>query len=157
MPTFLVFGSDKRLELMEDLAAIAELDAQDAGGMRFFEAAAWQSQVLRVEIPIARDADLVAAQAAVADFLILVIAEDDGPMPNDRIELEATPERVELSAVYLAPTASPPFDPELRDLVKIEITELVRRKRPRWNPRFVSEGCETFLHFFKRSFFTDCL
>ena len=44
MPTFLLIGSDKRLELMEDLAAIAELDPQDEGGVRFFEAVAWQSQ-----------------------------------------------------------------------------------------------------------------
>ena len=156
MPTFLLIGSDKRLDLIEDLAAIAELDPQDVGGVRFFEAAAWQSQVLRVETPIARDVDLVAARSAAADFLILVIAEEDGPMPNDRIELEATPERVDLSAVHLAPTAAP-FDPELRELVKLEVTELVRRKRPRWNPRFTAENCETFFHFFKRSFFTDCL
>jgi hypothetical protein len=156
MPTFLLIGSDKRLDLIEDLAAIAELDPQDAAGVRFFEAAAWQSQTLRIETPNARDADLIAARAAAADFLILVIAEEDGPMPNDRIELEATPERVELSAVYLAPTAAP-LDPELRELVKLEVMELVRRKRPRWNPRFTAESCETFFHFFKRSFFTDCL
>ncbi len=156
MPTFLLIGSDKRLELMEDLAAIAELDPQDEGGVRFFEAVAWQSQILRVETPILRDVDLVAARSAAADFLILVIAEADGPMPNDRIELEATPERVDLSAVHLAP-AVPPIDPELRELAMLEVTELVRRNRPRWNPRFSTENCETFFHFFRRAFFTDCL
>jgi hypothetical protein len=156
MPTFLLIGSDKRLPLIEDLAAIAELDPQDADGVRFLEATAWQSQVLRVETPITRNLDVIAARAAVADFLILIISEADGPMPIDRIELEASPERVELSAVYLAATV-PPLDPELRELVKIELTELIREKRPRWSPRFLTENCDTFFHVLKRSFFGDCL
>jgi|694.fasta_scaffold127213_2 hypothetical protein len=156
MPTFLLIGSDVRLPLIEDLAAIAELDPQDADGVRFFEATAWQSQVLRVETPITRNLDVIAARSAVADFLILTIADADGPMQPDLIELEASPERVELSMVYLAATV-PPLHPELRELVKFEVTELIRRKRPRWSPRFHTENCDTFFHLLKRSFFSDCL
>lgn len=156
MPTFLLIGSDNRLPLIEDLAAIAEVDPQDADGVRFLEANAWQSQVLRVETPTTRDLDVIAARSAVADFLILIISEADGPMPIDRIELEATPERLELSAVHLAATV-PPLDLELRELIKIELTHLIRGKRPRWTPRFLTENCDTFFHVLKRSFFTDCL
>jgi hypothetical protein len=156
MPTFLLLGSDNRLLLLEDLAAIAEVDPQDADGVRFLEATAWQSQNLRVETPISRDLDVIAARSALADFLILIISEADGPMPVDRMELEASPERVEVSTVYLAAT-TPPLDPELRELLKIELTELIRQKRPRWSPRFLAENCETFFHILKRSFFTDCL
>jgi len=156
MPTFLLIGADKRLPLIDDLAAIAELDPQEADGVRFFEATAWQSQVLRVKAPVTRDLDVIAARAAVADFLILVIFEAEGPMQPDRLELEATPERLELTTVYLA-EAVPPLNPELRELVRFELTELIRRKRPRWRPRFHTENCDTFFHLFKRSFFSDCL
>lgn len=156
MPTFLLIGSDKRLPLIEDLAAIAELDPQEADGVRFFEATAGQSQVLRVETPITRNVDVIAARAAVADFLILVIFEADGPMQPDRLELEATPERVELSTVYLA-EAVPPVDRDVRELIKLEVTELIRTQRPRWSPRFHTENCDTFFYLLKRSFFSDCL
>jgi hypothetical protein len=156
MPTFLLIGADKRLPLIDDLEAIAELDPQEADGVRFFEATAWQSQVLRVKAPVTRDLDVIAARAAVADFLILVIFEAEGPMQPDRLELEATPERLELTTVYLA-EAVPPLNPELRELVRFELTELIRRKRPRWRPRFHTENCDTFFHLFKRSFFSDCL
>jgi hypothetical protein len=156
MPTFLLIGSDKRLPLIDDLAAIAELDPQEADGVRFFEATAWQSQVLRVETPITRDLDVITARSAVADFLILIIFEADGPMQPDRIDLEASPERVELSTVYLA-EAFPPVDRDVRELIKLELTELIRQKRPRWRPRFHTDNCDTFFHLFKRSFFSDCL
>jgi len=121
MPNFLLIGADQRLPLIDDLAAIAELDPQEADGIRFFEATAWQSQVLRVETPITRNLDVIAARSAVADFLILIIFEADGPMQPDRMELEASPERLELSTVYLAATV-PPIDPGIRELIKIEVT-----------------------------------
>ena len=156
MPTFLLIGADKRLPLIDDLAAIAELDPQEANGVRFFEATAWQSQVLRVETPVTRDLDVIAARAAVADFLILVIFEADGPMQPDRIDLEATPQRLELTTVYLA-EAFPPFDRDMRELSKLGVTEFIRMQRPRWRPRFHTENCDTFFHLFKRSFFSDCL
>jgi hypothetical protein len=35
MPTFLLIGADNRLPLIEDLAAIAEVDPQDADGGSF--------------------------------------------------------------------------------------------------------------------------
>jgi len=55
MPTFLLIGAENRLPLIEDLAAIAEVDPQDADGVRFLEANAWQSQDLRIETPITRN------------------------------------------------------------------------------------------------------
>jgi hypothetical protein len=156
MPTFLLIGAENRLPLIEDLAAIAEVDPQDADGVRFLEANAWQSQDLRIETPITRNLDVITARSAVADFLILIISEADGPMSIDRIELEASPERVELSTVYLAATI-PPLDPDIRELIKLEVTELIRKKRPRWNPCYLTENCDTFFHILKRSFFNDCL
>jgi hypothetical protein len=156
MPTFLLIGADNRLPLIEDIAAIAEVDPQDADGVRFLEATAWQSQILRIETPITRDLDVITARSAVADFLILIISEADGPMANDRTELEASPERVELSSVYLAATV-PPLNPDIRELIKLEVTELIRQKRPRWSPRYLTENCDTFFHILKRSFFSDCL
>ncbi|HEU4390620.1 MAG TPA: hypothetical protein VFV34_22645, partial [Blastocatellia bacterium] len=96
MPTFLLIGTDSRLGLIDDLAAIAELDPVEGEGVRSFEAT-WQGQTLRVETPVLRDLDLIQGRAPDADFLLLVISESDGIMPIDVAELEATPDRVDLA------------------------------------------------------------
>ena len=153
MPRFLIFGADSRLQLIDDLAAIAELDPVDDDTVRSFEAT-WQDQALRVETLIIRDQNLIESRASEADFLLLVIFEIDGMMPADLAELEATPDRVELAGICCTNVLA---DPDLSQLVRSEITEVVRRKRPRWKEKFVSENCNLFFHILKTSFFTDCL
>jgi hypothetical protein len=153
VPKFLLIGTDYRLQLIDDFAAIAELSPLDIDGVRFFEAV-WQGQTLHIETAIVRDQDLILSRASDADILIMVISESDGPMPMDAAELAATPDRIELSAVYLS---NPQPDPEIRDLVKLEITQLVFRNRPRWQPRYLTENCSAFFHTLKAAFFTDCL
>jgi hypothetical protein len=54
MPRFLMIGSDTRLELLDDLAAIAEIDLTEIDNARFFEAT-WQTQTLRIETLTTRD------------------------------------------------------------------------------------------------------
>jgi hypothetical protein len=48
MPSFLMIGSNARLHLFDDIAAITELDPIESDNIRFFEAT-WQNQTLRVE------------------------------------------------------------------------------------------------------------
>jgi hypothetical protein len=153
MPKFLMFGTDSRLQLIDDLAAIAELDVVEGDNVRSFEAT-WQGQTLRVETPVIRDQDLIDSRASDANFLLLVVSQADGLMPLDLAELEATPDRVELAGICFTNLIP---DPELVQLVQSEITALVRRKRPRWKERFVGEDCNIFFHILKTSFFTDCL
>lgn len=153
MPKFLLLGTDYRLQLIDDFAAIAELSPSDINGVRFFEAV-WQGQTLHVETTIARDQDLIVSRASDTDFLIMIISESDGPMPIDVVELAATPDRIELAAVYLS---NPQPDPEIRELVKLEVTQIVHKNRPRWQPRYLTENCNAFFHVLKAAFFTDCL
>ena len=153
MPKFLILGADSRLQLIDDLAAIAELDPVDDDTVRSFEAT-WQDQTLRVETLIIRDQNLIESRASDADFLLLVISEIDGVMPADLAELEATPDRVELAGICCTNLLA---DPDLSQLVRSEVAEVVRRKRPRWKEKFVSENCSLFFHILKTSFFTDCL
>ena len=153
MPKFLIIGADSRLQMIDDLAAIAELDPIESDGVRFFEAT-WQAETLRVETMIVRDQDLIVTRAADTDFLLLVISESDGIMPMDAAELAATPDRIELAGVCF--TNLQP-DPDVRQLVQLEITETVKTNRPRWKERFLTEDCNTFFHILKTSFFTDCL
>jgi len=153
MPKFLMFGTDSRLQLIDDLAAIAELDVVESDNVRSFEAT-WQGQTLRVETPVIRDQDLIESRASDANFLLLVVSQADGLMPADLEELEATPDRVELAGVGFTNLIG---DPELIELIQSEITERARRKRPRWKERFISGDCDIFFHVLKTSFFTDCL
>jgi hypothetical protein len=153
MPTCLIIGQDVRLGIMDDLAAIAELDAVDADGVRSFEAT-WQGQTLRVETPLLRDEELIQTRSNAADFLMLVIAESDGIMAKEVAELEATPDRLELVGVAVTNLVD---DAELRELVRLEVVQAVARKRPRWEPRFVAEDCTIFFHILKAAFFGDCL
>lgn len=153
MPKFLMIGTDSRLQLIDDLAAIAELSPIESDNVRSFEAT-WQGQTLLVETLIIRDQDLIVSRASDADFLLLVISEADGPMPSDRAELEATPDHVELAGVCFTNLQT---DPELRQLLQLEMTQMVRENRPRWKERFLNENCNIFLHILKTSFFTDCL
>ena len=153
MPKFLVIGTDSRLELIDDLAAIAELDPIESDGIRSFEAT-WQGQTLRVETPLVRDEDLIEARATDADFLLLVISATDGMMPTDLAELQATPDRVELAGVCFYHLLA---DPELMQLVQLGVADAVKIKRPRWKERFLIEDCNIFFHILKTSFFTDCL
>jgi hypothetical protein len=85
---------------------------------------------------------------------LLVVSQADGLMPADLAELEATPDRVELAGICFTDLIG---DPELAQLLQLEITEAVRRKRPRWKERFLIEDCDIFFHILKTSFFTDCL
>jgi hypothetical protein len=153
MPKFLMIGTDSRLELIDDLAAIAELDPVESDNIRSFEAT-WQGQTLRVETPVIRDQDLIETRATDADFLLLVISETDGMMPIDLAELDVTPDRVELAGVCCTDLLA---DPELRQLVQLGVTEAVRIRRPRWKEQFLVEDCNIFFHILKTSFFTDCL
>jgi hypothetical protein len=153
MPKFLMLGTDSRLQLIDDLAAIAELDPVESNNIRSFEAT-WQGQTLHVETPVIRDQNLIESRASDADFLLLVISETNGMMAIDLAELEATPDRVELAGVCCTSVL---MDPDLRQLVHIEITEAVRKKRPRWKEQFLIEDCNIFFHILKTSFFTDCL
>jgi hypothetical protein len=52
---------------------------------------------------------------------------------------------------------APLDDAELRELVHLETTNLIRENRPRWVPRFVHTDCRSFMFLLARSFFTDCL
>ena len=153
MPKFLVIGTDSRLQLLDDLAAIAELDPIESDGIRSFEAT-WQGQTLRVETPLVRDEDLIETRATDADFLLLVISPTDGMMPTDLAELQVTPDRVELAGVCFYHLLT---DPELMQLVQLGVAEAVKIKRPRWKERFLIEDCNIFFHILKTSFFTDCL
>jgi hypothetical protein len=141
------------LGLIDDLAAIAELDPAESDNIRFFEAT-WQGQTMRVETPLIRDQDLIQTRAADADFLLLVISETDGLMPIDLAELEASPDRVELAGICCTNLLA---DPELRQLVRLGATEAVKIKRPRWKEQFLIEDCDIFFQILKTSFFTDCL
>ena len=154
MPNFLMIGTDSRLQLIDDLAAIAELDLTESDNIRSFEAT-WQGHTLRVETPVTRDQALIESRATDADFILLVISAADGMMPPDLAELEATPDRVELAAV--CSTNLEGADPELIKLVYLDVTGAVRIKRPRWKETFLEENCNTFFHILKTSFFTDCL
>ena len=153
MPKFLIFGQDSRLQLIRDLAAIAELDVVESDNVRSFEATG-QGQTLRVETPVIRDQDLIESRASDSNFLLLVVSQADGLMPADLAELEATPDRVELAGICFTDLIG---DPDLAQLIQLEITEAVRRKRPRWKERFLIEDCDIFFHILKTSFFTDCL
>ena len=153
MPKCLIVGTDSRLGLIDDLAAIAELDPAESDNIRFFEAT-WQGQTMRVETPLIRDQDLIQTRAADADFLLLVISETDGLMPIDLAELEASPDRVELAGICCTNLLA---DPELRQLVRLGATEAVKIKRPRWKEQFLIEDCDIFFQILKTSFFTDCL
>ena len=155
MPTFLLIGHHdaERLELLDQLAAIAELDAVQDGDVRSFEGD-WRGQPLRVETVVTTDLPTVVARAALADYLVPVIAEVDGPMPRDREQLEATPPRLEVPAVFCVGLVA---DAEVSDLVHLEMTELIRVSRPRWVPRYVHTDCRAFMFLLARSFFTDCV
>lgn len=153
MPKFLIIGTDARLQLIDDLAAIAELDPAESENIRSFEAT-WQGETLRVETLVIRDQDLIAARATDADFLLLVISEIDGMMPAELAELEVTPDRVELAGVCCTNLLA---DPDLRQLCHLDATTAIKIKRPRWKERFLDEDCSTFFHILKTSFFTDCL
>lgn len=153
MPKFLMIGPDSRFRLIDDLAAIAGLDPLETDNIRSFEAT-WQGQTLRVETPVIRDLELVETRASDADFILLVISETEGIMPIDLAELEATPARVVLAAVCCTNLLA---DPELSQLIRVELAEVVRRKRPRWKEHFLVEDCDMFFYILKTSFFTDCL
>jgi hypothetical protein len=153
MAKFLVIGTDSRLQLIDDLAAIAEVDPTESDNIRSFEAT-WQGQTLRVETPVIRDQGLIESSATDADFLLLVISEVDGMMPMELAELEATPDRVELAGVCCTNLQA---DPDLKQLVHLDVTAAVKVKRPRWKERFLEEDCNTFFHILKTAFFTDCL
>ncbi len=155
MPTFLLIGhhDPERIALLDQLAAIAELDAVQTGDVRAFEAD-WRGMPLRVETVVTTDLATVAGRAALADYVVPVIAERDGPMPRDREQLVGTPARLEVPAVFCV---APLDDDELRELVHLEVTALVHLTRPRWVPRFVHGECRTFMFLLARSFFTDCL
>lgn len=155
MPTFLLIGhhDQARIQLLDQLAAIAELDPVQLGDLRSFEAD-WRGMPLRVETVVAGDLPAVVARADLADFLIPVIAEVDGPMPRDREQLMSTPSRLEVPAVFCV---APVDDAEVQALVHLETTELIKENRPRWVPRFVHTDCRSFMFLLARSFFTDCL
>ena len=109
---------------------------------------------LRVETVVTADLATVVARAELADYLVPVIPEVDGPMPRDREELTGTPPRLEVPAVFCV---APVDDAEVQALVHLETTELIRENRPRWVPRFVHTDCRSFMFLLARSFFTDCL
>lgn len=155
MPTFLLIGhhDQERIELLDQLAAVAELDAVQTGDLRSFQAD-WRGTPLRVETVVTADLPTIAGRAQLADFLVPVVAEVDGPMPLDRVQLAGTPPRLEVPAVFCV---APVDDPDVRELVHLEVTQLVRQTRPRWVPRFVHGDCRTFMFLLARSFFTDCL
>lgn len=155
MPTFLLIGHDEqaRVQLLDQLAAIAELDAAQVGDLRSFEAD-WRGMPLRVETVVSTDLPTLVARSELADYLVLVMPEVDGPMQRDREQLMGTPPRLEVPAVFCV---APVDDAEIRDLVHQETTELIRRNRPRWAPRFVHTDCDSFFFLLARSFFTDCL
>lgn len=155
MPTFLLIGHQTalRVALLDQLAAIAELDAVQAGDVRSFEAD-WRGRPLRVETVTSDDLPTVVARAELADHLVPVIPESDGPMVKDREQLAATPPRLEVPAVFCV---RPSDDPEISELLHLEITELIRENRPRWVPRFVHGDCSSFMFLLARAFFTDCL
>ena len=155
MPTFLFIGhhDEGRIQLLDQLAAIAELNPSQVGDLRPFEAD-WRARPLRVETVVTTDLPTVIARAELADYLVPVIAEVDGPMPRDREQLAGTPPRLELPAVFCV---APVDDAELQQLVHLETTALIRQNRPRWEPRFVHTDCKSFMFLMARSFFTDCL
>lgn len=155
MPTFVLIGhhDQARIQLLDQLAAIAELNPVQAGDLRSFEAD-WRGMPLRVETVVTADLATVVARAELADYLVPVISEADGPMPRDREQLLGTPARLEVPAVFCV---APVDDAELQALVHLETTELIREYRPRWVPRFVHTDCRSFMFLLARSFFTDCL
>lgn len=155
MPTFLLIGHQTtvRLALLDQLGAIAELDPVQVGDVRSFEAD-WRGRPLRVETVVTDDLPTIVARAELADFLVPVIPESDGPMPKDREQLAATPPRLEVPAVFCV---RPSDDPEISQLLHLEVTELIRQSRPRWVPRFVHTDCSSFMFLLARAFFTDCL
>ncbi|MFZ0161727.1 MAG: hypothetical protein WAL50_22080 [Kineosporiaceae bacterium] len=155
MPTFLLIGhhDQARIQLLDQLAAIAELNPVQDGDLRSFEAD-WRGMPLRVETVVTADLPTVVARAELADYLVPVIAEVDGPMPLDREQLMGTPPRLEVPAVFCV---APLDDADLRKLVHLETTALIRENRPRWVPRFVHTDCRAFMFLLVRSFFTDCL
>lgn len=155
MPTFLLIGhhDQARIQLLDQLAAIAELIPVQAGDLRSFEAD-WRGTPLRVETVVTADLPAIVARAELADYLVPVIAEIDGPMPQDRQQLTATPPRLEVPAVFCV---APVDDPEIQELVHLETTALIQETRPRWAPRFVHTDCRSFMLLLARSFFTDCL
>ena len=155
MPKFLLVGTDARLQLIDDLAAIAELSPIDSDNVRSFEAT-WRDQTLIVETLVIRDQDLIESRASDADFILLVISEAEGMMPSDRAEFEATPDHVELAGICFT-NLQADADPEAKQLLQLEVTEFVKMKRPRWKERFLFENCNIFFHILKTSFFTDCL
>ena len=153
MPKFLMIGPDSRFKLIDDLAAIAEVDPFESDSIRSFEAT-WQGETLRVETPVVRDLELIETRASDADFILLVISETDGIMPIDLAELEATPDRVAVAAVCCTNLLA---DPELSQIIRLEVAEVIKRKRPRWKEHFTVEDCDLFFFILKTSFFTDCL
>jgi hypothetical protein len=100
------------------------------------------------------DQALIQARSTEVDFLLLVVAESDGIMPMDVAELSATMDRLELAGVCFTNIR---LDPDLRKLVQLEVTEIIRRNLPRWNEVYLLENCNIFFHILKKSFFTDCL
>ena len=155
MPTFLLIGhhDQERIQLLDQLAAIAELNPVQVGDLRSFEGD-WRGMPLRAETVVTADLPTVVARAELADYLVPVIAEVDGPMPRDREQLTGTPPRLEVPAVFCVASVD---DAEVQALVHLETTELIRENRPRWVPRFVHTDCRSFIFLLARSFFTDCL
>jgi hypothetical protein len=88
-----------RIQLLDQLAAIAELNPVQVGDLRSFEAD-WRGMPLRVETVVTADLPTVVARAELADYLVPVIPEVDGPMPRDREQLTGTPPRLEVPAVF---------------------------------------------------------
>jgi hypothetical protein len=155
MPTFLLIGhhSHARIQLLAQCSAIAELSATQLGDIQFFEGD-WRGMPLRVETIVTADLLTIGARAEVADYVVPVISEADGPMPLDREQLAATPARVEVPAVFCV---APVDDAEIRELVHLDVTGMIQEDRPRWTPRFVHTDCGAFMFMLTRSFFTDCL